>query len=129
MFLKRIWNLHITLIVLSVLIWLPDYFEAAPWKDVYFLHTTNFLLYLVGIVSLFMQEKAIGVSNPNVFLRSVLGGTMLKMFGMVIIILAYVMWKRETYDAASIFVSMIFYLIYLSVEVMWLMRKYRATHG
>jgi hypothetical protein len=129
MFLKRILNLHITLIVLVALIWIADFVEAAPWKDVYFLHITNLLLYLIGIASLFMQERAIGNSNPNVFLRSVLGGTMLKMFGMVIIILGYVMWKRESYDAASIFTSMIFYLIYLSVEVVWLMKKYRATHA
>jgi hypothetical protein len=129
MFLNRVWPLHFTLVLLSVLLWISGLFTEIPWKDFHFLHATNFLLFLFGIVSLYIQERAIDAKNPNVFLRSVLGGTMIKMFGMVIIILAYVMWKRESYDAPSIFVSMIFYLIYLSVEVVWLMKKYRAFHA
>lgn len=129
MFLSRIWPLHLTLILLSVSLWISGFFPETPWKDFRFLQATNFLLFVFGVVSLYMQERAIDAKNPNVFLRSVLGGTMIKMFGMVIVILAYVMWKRESYDAASIFISMVFYLIYLSVEVMWLMKKYRAIHA
>jgi hypothetical protein len=129
MFISRIWPLHLTLILVGLLLWISSFFAETPWTDFRFLHATNFLLFLFGFISLFIQERAIDAKNPNVFLRSVLGGTMIKMFGMVIVILAYVMWKRESYDAASIFVSMIFYLIYLSVEVIWLMKKYRTAHA
>jgi hypothetical protein len=127
--LKKIWPVHLVLILMAILFGAMSSIKNLPFHDFKYLQFTNLFLYLIGIISLFLQDKAIGVDNPNIFLRSVLGGTMLKMFGMVIWILGYVMWKREDYDAYAILVSLFVYLIYLGIEVFWMMKQYRKKHA
>jgi hypothetical protein len=127
--LKKIWPLHLVLILMAISFGAMSLIIDLPFHDFKYLQFSNLFLYLIGVVSLFLQDKAIGVDNPNVFFRSVLGGTMLKMFGMVIWILGYVMSNREDYDAYAILVSLFMYLIYLGIEVFWMMKQYRKKHA
>ena len=45
---------------------------------------SNIILIAISLISYFMQAKALQNKNPNVFIRSVMGGMMLKMFICVI---------------------------------------------
>ena len=77
----------------------------------------NILFLATGILVFFMQQNALKNSNPNVFIRSIIGGTMIKMFSTVLAVLFYVLAVGNTYSKNAVFISLFMYLIYLGVEV------------
>lgn len=85
----------------------------------------NVVLFVLYIFSFLIQSKAAENPNPNVFIRSVIGGMMIKMFGMVIAVLSYVVSSGVAYSKRSVFAAMLLYLVYLGVEVMVGAKKYR----
>jgi hypothetical protein len=78
----------------------------------------NVLFLATGILVFFMQKNAMSNSNPNVFIRSVIAGMMIKMFSTVIAVLAYVTITGSGYNTKAVFISLIMYLVYLAAEVM-----------
>jgi hypothetical protein len=78
----------------------------------------NVLFLLTSIIVFFMQKNALANTNPNVFVRSVIAGMMIKMFSTAIAVLAYVLIVGNTYNTSAVFISLIMYLIYLAAEVM-----------
>ena len=78
--------------------------------------TANTLFCLLGIVTLLIQQKALQNSNPNVFIRSVMGVMMIKMFVGILAVLAYAL-SVPGYSTASIFAGMFLYFVYLIIEV------------
>ena len=77
----------------------------------------NFLFMGTGLLVFFMQKNALSNKNPNVFIRSVIAGMMIKMFSTVLAVLAYVVLVGPTYNKKSVFISLFMYLIYLAAEV------------
>ncbi len=77
----------------------------------------NSLFFIISLMAYLMQKKAIKNVNPNVFIRSVMGGMMIKMVICVIAIAIYVIALEENYSKGSILASMFLYLIYLAIEV------------
>ncbi|MCY7291541.1 MAG: hypothetical protein LH615_05090 [Ferruginibacter sp.] len=78
----------------------------------------NLLFLVTGILVFFMQKNALQNKNPNVFVRSVIAGMMIKMFSTVIAVLAYVVTVGQGYNKKAVFISLFMYLIYLAAEVM-----------
>lgn len=77
----------------------------------------NCLFMGTGILVFFMQKNALTNKNPNVFIRSVIAGMMIKMFSTVLAVLAYVVLVGPTYNKKAVFISLFMYLLYLAVEV------------
>ncbi len=77
----------------------------------------NFLFMGIGLLVFFMQKNALSNKNPNVFIRSVIAGMMIKMFSTVLAVLAYVVLVGPTYNKKGVFISLFMYLIYLAAEV------------
>ncbi|MBL0359253.1 MAG: hypothetical protein IPP72_21365 [Chitinophagaceae bacterium] len=77
----------------------------------------NLMFFIVGIVVYRMQKKAAKNSNPNVFVRSVMGGTMIKMAVCITAILIYAFVFKDIFSKMSVFAAMFLYFIYLIVEV------------
>lgn len=77
----------------------------------------NFLFMGTGLLVFFMQKNALANKNPNVFIRSVIAGMMIKMFSTVLAVLAYVVLIGPTYNKKAVFISLFMYLIYLAAEV------------
>jgi hypothetical protein len=77
----------------------------------------NSLFFVVSLLVYQMQKKAAKNPNPNVFVRSVMGGTMIKMAVCAIAIGVYVFAFRNVFSKWSVFAAMFLYLIYLAVEV------------
>ena len=77
----------------------------------------NFLFMGTGLLVFFMQKNALSNKNPNVFIRSVIAGMMIKMFSTVLAVLAYVVLVGSTYNKKAVFISLFMYLIYLAAEV------------
>ncbi len=77
----------------------------------------NILFLLLSLAVFFLQKKALQNTNPNVFVRSIIAGIMIKMFSTAIAVLAYVLIIGNSYNTAAVFISLVMYLIYLAAEV------------
>lgn len=77
----------------------------------------NMLLLLLFVLVLALQKSALAHTNPNVWVRSVMIGMMLKMLLIAIAVLVYAKTAEEGYNKKSVFIALFFYLIYLIVEV------------
>ncbi len=86
----------------------------------------NIILFLLTVITCLWQKKALNNSNPNVFIRSVMSGILLKMVVAVMIILIYVNMSGEDFNGRGIFSVMILYFLYLSVEVITISKLNKA---
>jgi hypothetical protein len=89
----------------------------------------NVLFLATSVFVFFMQKKALTNTNPNVFVRSVIAGMMIKMFSTAIAVLAYVLIVGNTYNTSAVFISLIMYLIYLAAEVMAISKENKNKHA
>jgi uncharacterized membrane protein len=77
----------------------------------------NLLFCILTLITFFIQQKALHNANPNVFVRSVMGGMMIKMFACIIAIFVYWFSMKEKFSKATVIAAMVMYLIYLVAEV------------
>ena len=77
----------------------------------------NSLFFIISILAYFMQKRALKNSNPNVYIRSVMAGMMIKMAICIIAVIVYVLAFRNSFSKMSVFAAMFLYLLYLAVEV------------
>jgi hypothetical protein len=78
----------------------------------------NVLFLVTSLLVFIMQKKALTNTNPNVFVRSIIAGMMIKMFSTAIAVLAYVLIVGKGYNTSAVFISLFMYLIYLAAEVL-----------
>ncbi len=89
----------------------------------------NSIFFLVYLLVFLYQKKALQHSNPNVFIRSIMGGMMAKMFLTVIAVFAYVVLLGDDYNKKAVFISLLIYLLYLAIEVYSLMKLLKKKNG
>ena len=77
----------------------------------------NILFFVVSLLVFFMQRKALYHSNPNVFVRSVMAGMLIKMGVCVFAVILYRLLAGKDVSKISVFAAMFVYLLYLGVEV------------
>ena len=82
----------------------------------------NIILFSLSVISYFMQARGLKNSNPNVFIRSVMGGMIMKMFACIIAVFIYVQSSGGDYNRKAIFTALCLYLVYLAVEVSVVMK-------
>ena len=102
----------------------------AHWGiDFYVLFFANDIFFLLSLVAFFMQRKALGNSNPNVFIRSVMGGMLIKMFVTITAVIVYRLIAGNSVSKVSVFSAMFLYLLYLGVEVAVITKLNRQKNG
>ena len=102
----------------------------ARWGiDYAVLIVANLLFFLVSLGVFFMQKKALNHSNPNVFIRSVMGGMLIKMGVCVFAIIVYRLIAGNGVNKVSVFAAMFLYLLYLAVEVRIIMKLNRQKNA
>ncbi len=77
----------------------------------------NSLFFVVSILVYQMQKRAVKNANPNVFVRAVMGGTMIKMAISLVAVVVYALAFKNTFSKMSVFAAMFIYFFYLFVEV------------
>jgi hypothetical protein len=85
------------------------------------LFAANILFMLLHVLVFMLQKKAWHNANPNVFVRSVISGLMIKMFSTALAVVAYVIIVKN-YSSATIFLGLFLYLFYLAAEVFSILR-------
>jgi len=89
----------------------------------------NALFFLVSLGVFFMQKKALYHTNPNVFIRSVMAGMLIKMGVCVFAVIIYRLVAGNSVNKVSVFVAMFLYLLYLAVEVRVIMKLNRQKNA
>jgi len=82
----------------------------------------NCLFFLLNVSVFWLQRKALDNSNPNVFIRSVMGSMFLKMMVVVAIFFVYITIVKKTINKPAVFAALFLYLVYLAAEVVALMK-------
>jgi hypothetical protein len=90
---------------------------------------SNLFFFLLSIISISIQNKALSNKNPNVFIRSVMIGMILKMFSTAIAVVIYFFQSGENFNKRGVFISLFFYLIYLATEVMTVMKLNKKSNA
>jgi heme/copper-type cytochrome/quinol oxidase subunit 3 len=112
------------IILISIAVLIAACWNFLTGKNInpYLLLVADALLFIIFSLVFIMQRKALSNPNPNAFIRSVMGGMMIKMFFCIIAIMAYVLIARNAVNKISLFIALFFYFIYLAVEVSILMK-------
>ncbi len=118
---KLFGKILLPILIIFVLLSILILFANTLWQkfnvDKNVLLGANVLFLITGVLVFFLQKKALTNPNPNVFVRSIIGGMMIKMFSTVIAVLAYVVLVGNGYNKNAVFISLFMYLIYLAAEV------------
>lgn len=77
----------------------------------------NLLMFLLTLAGVFMHRKAIGNPNPNVFIRSVMSATVLKLFVLGGAVFLYIALAGDAKNEKTILIAGILYFIYTFLEV------------
>ena len=97
--------------------------------DFTILNIANCIFFLLSVLTFIMQRKALQNSNPNVFIRSVMGGMLIKMFFIISAVIVYRLIAGNSVSKVSVFSSMFLYLLYLGVEVSIITKLNRQKNG
>lgn len=89
----------------------------------------NLLFFLISLLAFFMQQKALNNSNPNVFVRSVMAGMLIKMFVCITAVIIYRLVAGNAVSKVSVFAAMFLYLLYLGVEVAVITKLNKQKHA
>ena len=102
----------------------------AQWGiDFTILNIANGIFFLLSLLTFIMQRKALENSNPNVFVRSVMGGMLIKMFVTISVVIVYRLIAGNSVSKVSVFSAMFLYLLYLGVDVAVITKLNRKKNG
>lgn len=127
--LRYLLPLFFVFVTLNTLVLLNKQFELKRGIDADILIIANLFFFILHLLVYLFQKNALNHNNPNVFIRSVLGGMMFKMFMCAIAVLAYVTILGPEYNKPAVFISLLFYLFYLTAEVLMLLRLNRTKNA
>lgn len=102
---------------------------AAKGVDPEVILIANLILFVVTVLTTFMHTRALKNSNPNVFVRSVMGSAIIKLFIIAGTVLIYLYLAGESRSIAAIIISMGLYVIYTVFEIQSVSRLNRKNNG
>ena len=126
---KTVFPLFITFLVLTVLCIAGNLFMADKGINYMVVMGGNSLFFLVSLFVFRMQYVAMYNSNPNVFIRTVISGMIIKMFACVIAIVAYYFISKDAFNKPAVYISMVIYIVYLVVEVRTIMKLNKTKNA
>ena len=126
---KPVLPLFITFLILTVLCFAGNLFFADKGINYVVVMGGNCLFFLISLFVFRMQYVAMQNSNPNVFIRSVMGGMIIKVFACVIAIVAYYFISSAAFNKPAVYLSMVIYIFYLVVEVRTIMKLNKTKNA
>ena len=89
----------------------------------------NLILFIITILTTLMHSKAIKNANPNVFVRSVMGATIIKFFVIAFAVFIYLFMAGESRSVYAVIMSMGLYVVYTVFELQSVFRLNRKENG
>ena len=85
----------------------------------------NLFLFIITFFSFLIAQRGLQHQNPQVFMRSVMGSIMVKMFLTIIAAFIYIAIYKKGLNKPGLFICMGLYLVYTFLEVSVLTRILR----
>ena len=126
---KPVLPLFITFLVLTVLCFAGNFFFAEKGINYIVVMGGNCVFFLVSLFVFRMQYLAMQNSNPNVFIRSVMGGMIIKVVACVIAVVGYYFISKAAFNKPAVYISMVIYIVYLVVEVRTIMKLNKTKNA
>jgi FtsH-binding integral membrane protein len=126
---KTVFPLFITFVFITVLVLAAMLFYPGKGIDLMVVMAANCLFFLISLLVFRMQYQAMYNANPNVFIRSVMSGMIIKVFGCVIAVVAYYFISGTAFNKPAVYASMVIYIIYLVVEVRTIMKLNKTKNA
>jgi hypothetical protein len=91
----------------------------------------NAIIFLVSLLSLYFHIKGFLDKNVQVFLRSVYGSLMIKMFGLAAVAAVYILVMKKEVNKPALFICMGLYIAYTAIEMKQVFKllKERKSNG
>ncbi|HRI22031.1 MAG TPA: hypothetical protein PLA68_13810 [Panacibacter sp.] len=77
----------------------------------------NCILFFLSVVIYFMQKKSLQNTNPNVFVRSIMAGTFIKLIVIAGAVVIYLLAAGENKSNYGIIAAVSLYFVYTFIEV------------
>ncbi|MFN2456717.1 MAG: hypothetical protein ABR502_00810 [Chitinophagaceae bacterium] len=92
--------------------------QADEWNlDTTVLGIGNIIIFLITMASYIVASQSLKSSNPNVFVRTIMGSIMVKLFLCFIVAFIYIAKYKSNVNKPALFICMALYLIYTFMEV------------
>ncbi len=88
----------------------------------------NSILFFLSVIIYFMQKKSLQNPNPNVFVRSVMAGTFIKLLVIAGAVIIYLLTAGENKSNYAVLAAMGLYFVYTFIEVKTV-SKLNKEHG
>lgn len=82
----------------------------------------NLILFTVTLLTFLLTYRSLKAKNPNVFVRAMYGGFILKFFAVAIAAFVYIMVTKKNVNKPALFFCMGLYLVYTFFEVSSLLK-------
>lgn len=112
-------------ILINILIFIFINLLRAWGFNVSFLLGANAILFLLSSFGFLIQTKGVRSNNINAFIRGIYSSLLLKLFVIIAAFVIFVLLLGGQINLPSLFTSMVFYIIYTSIEVIQLMKLAR----
>ncbi|MBL0183562.1 MAG: hypothetical protein IPP96_15230 [Chitinophagaceae bacterium] len=120
---RNVFPLIITFVVLTITVLIAKFLLAGKGGvDYTVVMAANCMFFLVSLLVFRMQYNAMHNSNPNVFIRSVMSGMIIKVFVCIGAVIGYYFLSRDNFNKPAVYTGMVIYIIYLTVEVRTIMK-------
>ncbi len=126
---KPVLPLFITFLILTVFCFAGNLFFTEKGISYTVVMGGNCLFFLISLFVFRMQYVAMQNSNPNVFIRSVMGGMIIKVFACVIAVVAYYFISGAAFNKPAVYLGMVIYIVYLVVEVRTIMKLNKTKNA
>ena len=128
-FIKALLPLIILFIIIDgAIIYWKSYFSTTE-VDLKAVFVCDCLLFVLSVLSLSMHSKANDPKNGNAMVRSVMGGTLLKLFVLATAAFIYLFIKKGTNVTYTLFIGMFMYLAYTALEVRTALKMNQNNDG
>lgn len=109
-------------------------FALANWLDEHkidhlVLMGANSLLFILTIINLWFFAQAMKKTNPNVFVRTVMATTFIKLLIIAIATLIYFLLAKENKSIYAVIAAMILYILYTIIEIKAAFKLNRTTNA
>lgn len=86
----------------------------------------NAILFFITLISYLIAQRGIKNSNTHFFIRSVMGGIMVKLFVAAIVAFIYISIFKKEINKPALFTCMGLYLVYTFIEVSVLTKQLKS---
>jgi len=89
----------------------------------------NILLFILSLAVLSLQKKAMKNPNPQVFIRSIMLGSFIKLIVIAVAVMLYLVIAGEKKSVYAVVASMFLYIVYTAIDVRLASKLNRKNGG